>query len=102
VPGADARGQRLVKLDNQVIVRDEIGAADDQSHGAPIGSALAQQSRNVGQPFVQRLSVRDQIAGARGGQVHRGGDFGGGLLEPVDHRVSALLLGPLDGGHPVS
>jgi hypothetical protein len=91
----------LVELGNQLIVRDEIGAADDQSHGAPIGSALGQQSRNVGQPFIQRLGVRDQIASGRGGQVHRGCHLGGGLLEPVDHRVLALLLGALGRGDPV-
>ena len=52
VPVADARGQRLVDLRNQFGVRDQVGAADDQSNRAPIGSAFGQERRHSRQPGV--------------------------------------------------
>jgi hypothetical protein len=99
VPVAHARGQRLVKPGNQLVVGDQIGAADDQSHGAPIGPPFGQQRRNLGQPGVQRLGIRHPVAGRHGRQVHRGGHLGRGLLEPADLRIAALVLGPLGRGY---
>jgi hypothetical protein len=45
------------------------------------------------------LGIRHQVAGRHGGQVHCGGDLGRGLLEPVDFRIAALVLGPLGRGY---
>lgn len=101
VPVADAFGQRLVDLGDQFLVGHQIGSADDQAHCAPVRPALREQGRNPWQPGVQRLRVRHQVAGAHGGEVHRGGNLGSGLLEAVDRRVFARTLGPLGGGHPM-